>query len=49
MHAGARGSLAASSPEHEDSVTSMAVLRCPRGGGARLLSAGLDGVVRVWT
>jgi hypothetical protein len=48
-HAGAKGSLAASSPGHEDCVSCMAVLRCPRAGGTRLLSAGLDGVIKVWT
>jgi hypothetical protein len=49
LHAGAKGSLPVSSPEHEDCVSCMSVLRCPRTGGTRLLSAGLDGVIKVWT
>lgn len=46
---GARGALAPPSPQHQDSVSCMAVLRFPVGGdGSRVLSAGLDGVIKVW-
>jgi len=47
---GARGSLLSARPEHEDCVAALAVLRCPRAGGEpRLLSAGFDALIKVWS
>jgi WD40 repeat protein len=43
---GGRGGVAAAAAGHADGIADLAVVRLP--GGNRLLSAGRDGIVKVW-